>query len=327
MEFNNSFSSKMEFEKSHLTKVENLSQNKDEDAYLYLLQKILEEDKIGRETRNAPTYSIFGPQLEFSLLSENDIILPLLTTKRMFLRGIFEELIFFIKGDTNTKHLEERDINIWKGNTSREFLNSRELFDYPEGDMGPMYGFNWRHFGASYFNCTFNYEDKGYDQLAELLKNLINEPNSRRHLLTTYDPSKVSQSVLAPCHGIAIQFYVSDGFLDCKMLQRSSDAVLGLPFNIASYAMLTIFIAYVVNLTPRKLIITFGDTHIYKDHEEAAKIQICRTPYPFPKFKLKKEFTGTTTQQRLKFLEELQFSDIEVIDYKYHPGIKAKMFA
>jgi dihydrofolate reductase/thymidylate synthase len=295
--------------------------NKDEMGYLNLLRKILEEDKDGRQTRNGKTFSVFGPELEFDL-TENT--LPLLTTRKMFLRGIFEELIFFIRGETNTKLLEEKGVNIWKGNTSKEFLKGRGL-DYEEGDMGPMYGFQWRHFGAEYKSS-----EMGYDQLYQLIKGLVEDPHSRRHLLTTYNPSAVEKSVLAPCHGIVVQMYVDGECLDCKMYQRSCDAVLGEPFNITSYALMTHLIAWVCGLKARRLILTFGDVHIYEQHLEGVKEQLKRPPFEFPKLKIKKEWVGNgekKVEDRIQFLEEMKFDDLEVVGYKSHPGIKFDMIA
>jgi dihydrofolate reductase/thymidylate synthase len=291
--------------------------------YLNLLKTILYTDPNGRIGRNGKTFSIFGPQLEFNLLNNT---IPILTTKKIFIKGIFEELFFFIKGLTNSKILEEKKVNIWKDNTSLDFLKSRKL-NYPEGDMGPMYGFQWRHFGSSYTNCLNNYTQQGYDQLYNLINNLINDPYSRRHLLTTYNPADVDKSVLAPCHGIVIQFYVEDKYLDCKMYQRSGDIFLGVPFNIASYSLLMFLIGKVVGLVPRNLIMTFGDVHIYEQHLEAVKEQIKRIPYEFPKINIKKELNGNTIEDRIKFMEEIIFDDIEIINYKYHPIIKAPMIA
>jgi dihydrofolate reductase/thymidylate synthase len=299
------------------------NRNMDEIGYLDLLRKILEEDKEGRQTRNAKTFSVFGPQLEFDLSNDT---LPLLTTRKMFVRGIFEELIFFIRGETNTKILEEKGVNIWKGNTSKEFLQSRNL-NYPEGFMGPMYGFQWRHFGGEYGLDIESNSTNGYDQLYHLIQSLAHDPHSRRHLLTTYHPGVVDQSVLAPCHGIVVQFYVDNGNLDCKMYQRSCDTVLGEPFNITSYALMTHLIAWVCGLKARKLIMTLGDAHIYEQHLEGVREQLNREPFPFPKLKINKILEEDTVDKRIQFLEELKFEDIEVVGYQSHPAIKFKMVA
>jgi dihydrofolate reductase/thymidylate synthase len=303
--------------------INHINTNKDEIDYLNLLKKILKEDKDGRSTRNGKTFSVFGPQLEFDLSNDT---LPLLTTRKMFLRGIFEELIFFFRGETNSKLLEEKGVNIWKGNTSKEFLQSRNL-NYPEGYMGPMYGFQWRHFGAEYNVSNQNKSQGGYDQLYALIQSLTTDPHSRRHLLTTYHPGAVEQSVLAPCHGIVVQFYVQNGNLDCKMYQRSCDTVLGEPFNITSYALMTHLIAWICGLKARKLMISLGDAHIYEQHVEGVKEQLNREPFPFPKLKIKKNLENETLEERIRFLEELKFEDLEVIGYQSHPAIQFKMIA
>lgn len=190
--------------------------NPDEYQYLNLLKTIIKQDRQGRNTRNSPVFSIFGPQIEFNLANG----FPLLTTKKMFWRGIVEELLFFLRGQTDTKLLSDKNVHIWDPNTTREFLDSRKLYDYAVGDMGPMYGFVWRHQGCEYEGCDKDYTNKGFDQLKMVIDLLLNDPTSRRTLMTTYDPSKVDESVLAPCHGIAIQFYVQNNYLSCKMYQR-----------------------------------------------------------------------------------------------------------
>lgn len=308
--------------------------NVGEYQYLNLIKKIIDEDKIGRETRNATTVSIFGPQIEFNL---NDGF-PLLTTKHMFWRGIAEELFFFIKGDTNTNRLMEKNVRIWEPNTTREFLDSRNLDSYAVGDMGPMYGWNWRHFSGCYEGMDKDYTGIGYDQFKDVLYQLKFNPTSRRIMMTTYDPSKVSQSVLAPCHGLMIQFYVDieNKALDCKMYQRSVDTMLGLPFNITSYALLMSILAHVCGYTPRRLIMTLGDTHIYKEHIESALEQISRKPYNFPTLEICKPFDHTHENHEnhedwissaLSYIEGLQFSDFKIVNYVSHPTIKMPMIA
>jgi dihydrofolate reductase/thymidylate synthase len=296
-----------------------------ENGYLNLLKSIIQDDSVGRNTRNAPTYSIFGPQIEFDLREG----FPLLTTKRMFWRGIVEELLFFLKGDTNANNLAKKGVHIWDQNTTREFLDSRGLNHYEVGDMGPMYGYNWRHFSADYTGINNNNNNnKGFDQLKDVLTQLIKDPTSRRIMMTTFDPSKVKESVLAPCHGLVIQFYVDNNYLDCKMYQRSVDTFLGLPFNIASYALLMHIICHILKYTPRRLILTFGDCHIYKDHVDMVMEQLSRKPYKFPSLEIKKEFINNmdNIDNMLSFMENLQFDDFVVHNYNCHPIIKAPMF-
>jgi dihydrofolate reductase/thymidylate synthase len=233
----------------------------DERQYLDLLQDISlnGEKKYGR---NGNTMSIFGPQHTFDLQDG----FPLLTTKRMFFHGIGEELLFFLRGDTNANHLSEKGVTIWNPNTTEEFLKGRGL-DYKVGDMGPMYGFNWRFFGTKYKGMDKDYSkvEGGYDQLHYLIESLSNNPNSRRHLLTTFNPATVSESVLAPCHGLTVQFSVRENkYLDCKMYQRSVDVALGYPFNIASYGLLIHLLGKVTGYEPGKLIMTLGDKIILR---------------------------------------------------------------
>ena len=191
--------------------------NSDELQYTHLLKDIMENGE-SKDGRNGKTLSIFGPQHTFDLQTG----FPLLTTKKMFFDGIVKELIFFLRGETDANILSNQGVKIWNDNTTRQFLDSRGLTNYKIGDIGPMYGFNFRFFGAKYEGCDYNYEGKGYDQLWHLINSLCNDKNSRRHLMTTFNPAMVSQSVLAPCHGLTIQFNVrSTGELDCKMYQRS----------------------------------------------------------------------------------------------------------
>jgi dihydrofolate reductase/thymidylate synthase len=298
-------------------------ENDGEKQYLDLLRNIIWSDTVGRKSRNAPTYSIFGPQIEFDLRYG----FPLLTTKRMFWKGIVEELLFFIRGDTNNNHLVDKGVHIWDANTSREFLDGRGLEHYEVGDMGSMYGYNWRHFGNQYQGMDEDYTGKGYDQLRDVINLLKTDSNSRRIMMTTYDPSTVSQCVLAPCHGLIIQFYIDNEYMDCKMYQRSCDTFLGCPFNIASYALLMHMLAHVTGYKPRKLIMTFGDAHVYKDHLEQVKEQINRSPMQFPSLEIGKGFdTKSSVEGTLQFLEGLCLDDFVLRDYKSYPGIKASMF-
>jgi thymidylate synthase len=299
----------------------------EEYQYLNLVTEVLEQPP--HEGRNGPVRSLFGPQHTFDL--QNGF--PLLTTKKMYTRAIIEELLFFLKGKTQTKELEEKKIYIWSENTSRKFLNSRGL-NYSEGEMGPMYGYNWRHFGSSFLQN----KNEGVDQLKNLIDGLINDPYSRRHLLTTYDPSSVDECVLAPCHGLITQFYVSSYFshpfllkakkeeakkeLHCKTYQRSADLALGYPFNITSYALLLKIIAKACGYKAGKLIITLGDVHIYEEHVEGLQEQLKRECFPFPKLKIaKKKETG------LEFIESLTYEDFKVINYQSHSFIKFLMKA
>jgi dihydrofolate reductase / thymidylate synthase len=287
-------------------------QDHQEFQYINLLKKIMSRGNE-RDTRNAKTLSVFGEQIKFDI-SER---FPLLTTKRMFWRGIVEELLFFVRGDTNSKNLDSKGVKIWNPNTTREFLDDLGLNHYDVGEMGPMYGYQWRSYNKPYKKDG----EEGIDQLKNCIEMIKNNPTNRRILLTAYNPLQLSESVLAPCHSIVIQFYVNDNKLSCHMYQRSSDTFLGLPFNIASTALLTYLIAKITNLNPGEVIISLGDTHLYKDHIDSVKKQIKRYPYIFPKLEIKRDI------KTLEDIENMEFTDFELLNYKCHKGIKANMIA
>lgn len=284
-----------------------------ESQYLSLLKEVLYKGEE-RNCRNGITKSLFGKSLKFDIREG----FPLLTTKKMFLRGIIEELLFFIKGETNSKLLENKMINIWKGNTSRTFLDSIGMKDRIEGDMGPMYGYQWRYYNSTYDTQNMKPIEHGIDQLQNVIDTIIKDPYSRRILLTSYNPLQCSEGVLYPCHSIIIQFYVSESFLDMYCYNRSQDLFLGVPFNIASSSLLLMLIAKVTKLIPRYLTIGMGDIHIYKQHYEAVENQIQRLQYKFPNIKIK-------NVENLKDIENLTYEDFELIEYLYHPAIKSEM--
>jgi len=287
---------------------------KGEYKYLQLLSKIKNQGEL-RETRNGKTLSIFDDNLVFDL---NDGF-PLLTTKKMFWKGIVEELLFFIRGNTNSKLLEEKGVNIWKWNTTKEFLNKCNL-DYSEGDMGPMYGWQWRHFGAEYVDCNYVYNNKGYDQLKKVIDEIKNDPNSRRIIMTDFNPSQSHLGVLYPCHSLILQFYVNQNRLDVKMYQRSVDSFLGLPFNIASTSLLLIIIAKLCNYQAGRVIITMGDIHIYNNHLNQIETQLNRNP-------LKMCNVNIPNFKSLEEVENSKLEDYKLIDYNSYGLIKASMVA
>ena len=299
------YSKSFEFTKNNKT-------SKAEQSYLDLLENVLKYGER-RETRNAITYSTFGKNLEFNLET-----FPLLTTKKMFLKGIFEELMFFLRGKTDTTELSEKGVKIWEPNTSREFLDKMGFVERKVGDMGPMYGYQWRNFF-------------GVDQLNYCINLLKTDPNSRRIIMTSYNPAQAFEGVLFPCHGICIMFYcvhLTDNIykLDIMMTQRSADLFLGVPFNIASYALLNYLICDHINnsdskykYTPGRLIMNLGDAHIYEEHKTQVIRQILRNPLDFPKIVIK------TPED--KKLESYEFENIEIIDYQSYAGILAKMVA
>lgn len=298
--------------------------NHPEVQYLNALEHILCKGEE-RRTRNAITYSTFDDcEFNFDL---RDGTLPVLTTKRMYWRGIIEELLFFIRGHTDSKLLEAKKVNIWKFNTEKSFLHRLKFYNYPEGDMGPMYGFNWRHFGAEYKTCKEDYTNQGIDQLGLLVEEIINNPTSRRLLLTTYDPKTVNKCVLYPCHGLTVQFYVNDNKeLSCYAIQRSADMFLGVPFNITSYSVLLVLLSKITNTTPGSLTIKLGDSHIYKDHIEQVKENIKRKPHKFPKLKIN-NLDNVQGRDGIRAIEKLTFEDFVLEDYQHHPAIKAQMVA
>lgn len=283
----------------------------DEQQYLDLIQKILDDgtERVGRG--GATTKSIFGHTSRYSL--SNDTV-PLLTTKKMFTRGIIEELLWMLRGSTDSKELEAVNVNIWKGHTSREFLDSRGLTTYNEGDLGPGYGYQWRNAGGKYPSKT-----GGIDQIAQVVTALKEDPSSRRHVVCSWSPVDNGAMALVPCHAM-FQFYIDRHGLSCMMTQRSADVFLGVGFNIASYAILTHLIAKMVDVNAHELVHVIGDAHIYKEHYDAASTQVSRKPFPFPKIRIK---PGTAAD--IKDLDTLSATDFEVVGYECHPVIKAKM--
>lgn len=298
--------------------------NFEEKQYLLLLENVLNNGNE-RQTRNSITKSLFSANLKFDLKNG----FPLMTTKKMYFKAIFEELMFFIRGQTDTKILENKNVNIWKGNTSRNFLDKVKLNHYQEGDMGPMYGFIFRHFGAEYNGCDNDYNCKGIDQFNYIIDTLLKDPFSRRIIMTSFNPSQVEQGCLYPCHSIVIQFYITEKndkyYLSQQTYIRSNDMFHGAPFNYASSALLSILICHHLNyLTnsekyiPDMLYVTLGDYHIYKEHYQVVEEQIKREPYPFPILKINK--------YRNK-IEDYQLDDIDIINYNFWPILKANMVA
>ena len=273
-------------------------------------------------------------------------MLPLVTTKRVFVRAVIAELLWFIAGSTSSIPLSEAGIKIWDGNGSREYLDSVGLSHREVGDLGPVYGFQWRHFGAEYVDAKTDYTGKGVDQLAEVIDKLKNKPYDRRIILSAWNPADLGKMALPPCHMFA-QFYVSfpkvpkstmsangdpagsaahmngngiprpRGVLSCQLYQRSCDMGLGVPFNIASYALLTHMLADVCDLTPGTFIHTMGDAHVYLDHVDALKIQLERIPRDFPVLTILDHHEGS--------IDGWKADDFEIKGYKPHAGIPMKM--
>ena len=302
--------------------------NHPEMQYLNLVRDIIDrgDEKI---TRNGVTKSIIGANMRFPLINNT---LPLMTTKKMAWKSCLKELLWFINAETDNKKLQKQNVSIWNGNASREFLDSRYLFHYRENDLGPIYGYQWRHFNKPYKNkekhnydkhvekCLGKKNNKNVDQLQHIIQQL-NHPEykySRRLIMTAWNPLQLHQMALPPCH-ILSQFCVTnDNKLNCLMYQRSGDVGLGIPFNIASYSFLTILIAHHCHLKPGEFIHFIGDAHIYANHIEPLKKQIQREPLTFPTCEV---------IQRRKYIDDYIFSDFKIENYKHHDTIKMEMTA
>ncbi|KAI0563263.1 bifunctional dihydrofolate reductase/thymidylate synthase [Gracilaria domingensis] len=282
----------------------------EENQYLALVRRILNEGVQKGDRTGTGTLSVFGAQMRFNLRNS----FPLLTTKRVFWRGVAEELFWFIKGSTNANELSEKGIHIWDGNGSREFLDSRGLNEREVGDLGPVYGFQWRHFGAEYSSMHAKYDGEGTDQLKNVIEAIKTNPNDRRILLSAWNPAAVDKMALPPCHLLA-QFYVANGELSCQMYQRSCDMGLGVPFNIASYSLLTCLIAKVTGLTPGDFVHVLGDAHVYLNHVEPLREQLKRTARPFP----------TLAIRHRDQIEDFCFEDLTLENYTPYKTLPMKM--
>lgn len=260
-------------------------------AYLDLLNEILNKGALKNDRTGTGTLSLFAHQMRFSLEEG----FPLLTTKKLHLKSIIHELLWFIKGDTNIRYLKENGVSIWN-----EWANE-------DGELGPVYGYQWRSWQGK--------NGEIIDQLQNVIKQIKFNPNSRRLIVTAWNPSDIEKMALPPCH-ILFQFYVSDGKLSCQLYQRSTDVFLGLPFNIASYSLLTMMIAQVCNLTPGEFIHTSGDVHLYTNHIEQAKLQLSREVRKLPVMKINPE---------IKEITDFKFEDFSLENYDPHPSIKASV--
>ncbi len=297
--------------------------NEAEIQYTDLLKEIIANGHI-RKTRNSMVRSIFGKTIEFDLKNG----FPILTTKKVFFRGVFEELMFFLRGETDSKILSSKGVKIWEQNTSRQFLDSVGLTHYDEGAMGNLYGFTLRHYGAKYDPKLVLSQENGFDQVNYCLDVLKNDPYSRRIVMTTFNPKDVNDGPIWPCHGISIIFHVERGHrLSCMMTQRSVDVCCGLPFNIVQYALLIHLFCEVINNTPSydgpefspgRLIMNLGDVHLYDAHCSGAIAQSLREPYDFPRLIFNKKVSDIT---------QFAFEDLELVGYTFHPPIKYEMIA
>jgi thymidylate synthase len=294
------------------------SEEHEEYQYLNLIHDIL-ENGVTEQGRNGVTKSIFGASMIFSL---TDGKIPILTTKRTAWKTCFKELLWFIRGDTSNEKLRGQGVHIWDCNASREFLDSRGLYTNVEGDLGPVYGHQWRHFNAPYKGCSADYSGKGVDQLDDIIKVLKNPDanvrNSRRLVLTAWNPCQLDEMALPPCH-VLMQFNVSDGNkLSCSMYQRSCDEFLGQPINIASYSFLTHLLAKHCGLEAYEFVYFMGNCHIYENSVDACKLQLTRKPYKFPTVSIK---------QIRENINDYQVEDFEIHNYHCHEAIKVAMIA
>ncbi|MCW9035661.1 MAG: thymidylate synthase [Rhodospirillales bacterium] len=257
--------------------------------YHDLLRHVMDKGTAKGDRTGTGTKSVFGYQMRFDLQEG----FPCLTTKKLHLKSIIHELLWFLKGDTNIKYLKDNGVSIWD-----EWADEN-------GDLGPVYGYQWRSWPAP--------NGEKIDQIAALVKQIKDNPDSRRHIVTAWNPSDVDNMALPPCHCL-FQFYVADGKLSCQLYQRSADIFLGVPFNIASYAQLTLMMAQVTGLEPGEFIHSFGDAHIYSNHFEQVELQLSREPLPLPNLKLNPD---------VKDLFDFTFEDFELVGYESHPHIKA----
>jgi thymidylate synthase len=290
-------------------------ENQEENQYLNLIKKIIDVGET-RETRNSITKSIFSEKLEFDISNS----IPFITTKKLAWKTVIKELLWFLSGSTDNQKLLDQNVKIWVANSTREYMDSVGFNNREVNDLGPVYGHQWRHFNAEYVDQKTDYTNKGIDQIEQIIYLLKNDPMSRRIILSAWNPCQISQMNLPPCH-IMCQFYVSTNKeLSCQLYQRSADIGLGLPFNIASYAVLTYILGRLTNLKPKKLFINIGDAHIYQNHIEVLKEQITRKPFSFPTLEInsKKEFSK---------ISDFEIDDFIVDSYFYHEILKMDMIA
>ncbi len=276
-------------------------------SYLDLLNHILAHGSKREDRTGTGTVGVFGHQLRFDLQAG----FPALTTKKLHLRSIIQELLWFLRGETNVLSLQEAGVRIWNDWATEEQC---ARFGRPAGELGPVYGHQWRNFGGTRLPDG-TYAPDGLDQVQRALDLIRDNPSSRRIIVSGWHPVEADQVALPPCHTL-FQFYVQDGTLSCQLYQRSADVFLGVPFNIASYALLTLMVAQVCGLKPGDFVHSFGDAHLYNDHLDKARLQLTRDPRPLPTMHLNPEVTD---------LFSFQYEDFRLEDYDPHPGIRAQV--
>ena len=263
--------------------------NPGEQQYLDLLAQVLERGAAKGDRTGTGTRSVFGWQMRFDLAES----FPLLTTKKLHLKSIVYELLWFLRGETNVRWLQQQGVSIWD-----EWADA-------EGELGPVYGYQWRHWRTP--------DGRSIDQIAQVVEGIRRNPDSRRHIVSAWNPADVDRMALPPCHAL-FQFYVADGRLSCQLYQRSADLFLGVPFNIASYSLLTLMVARVTGLGPGEFVHTLGDAHLYLNHFDQAREQLSRAPRPFPTMRLNPE---------VRDLNGFRYEDFALEGYEPHPAIKA----
>ncbi len=273
--------------------------------YLDLLKNVFENGEVRHDRTGVGTIGIFGAQIRFRLADG----FPLMTTKKVHTRSIINELLWFLSGSTNNSWLRERGVTIWDEWSTAEQCAK---FGRSENDLGPIYGHQWRNFGATQ-NADGSFGNDGVDQISRLVEEIQKNPFSRRLIVSGWNPAEANKVALPPCHTL-FQFYVGNGKLSCQLYQRSADLFLGVPFNIASYALMTAMIAQVCKLEVGDFVHTFGDVHIYSNHFEQVKTQLSRTPRVLPKLRLNPD---------VKSIFDFKYEDISIENYDPHPGIKA----
>ena len=259
--------------------------------YLELLRQVMDEGRPKRDRTGTGTYAIFGAQARFPLAEG----FPLVTTKKVHLKSIIYELLWFLKGETNIQYLADHGVTIWN-----EWADEK-------GELGPVYGYQWRSWNTP--------DGRTIDQITRLIDLIKTDPSSRRMLVSAWNVADLEKMALQPCHAL-FQFYVADGMLSCQLYQRSADVFLGVPFNIASYSLLVLMIAQVCGLKPGEFVHTLGDAHLYLNHLEQARLQLAREPYPPPQMKLNPAVTS---------IFDFQYSDFELVNYLSHPPIRAEI--
>jgi len=257
--------------------------------YLDLLEHVLDQGTTKSDRTGTGTRSVFGYQMRFDLSEK----FPLLTTKKLHLKSIIHELLWFLKGDSNVSYLQENGVRIWN-----EWADE-------QGELGPVYGVQWRAWRGA--------DGQVYDQISQVIEQIRVNPDSRRHIVSAWNVAEIDRMALPPCH-LMFQFYVADGKLSCQLYQRSADIFLGVPFNIASYALLTMMVAQVTGLKPGDFVHTLGDAHLYNNHLEQARLQTTRQPYPLPEMKINPEVDN---------IFDFRYEDFELVGYTAHPHIKA----